>query len=352
MGVFSRTMLMLTLAWLVGLIITFLFLDRQGENDWRDRYIAEANIKRALTYRYVDLAGGRVAESATDKGFQNAEVALQAESIGAAPWGLPGDTASAGSTDALPGALIAPADSLIEQERRHGGTQVAQIAAQQAQVQQQILELNNRIAEANRSRRANESQIAALGASASEFAGKMESYRGVISSSLQLIFNMDYENQRLLIEHDALVAELAQVQNDLRRIQGQQLELEDSYYELSKGYEGTVKLLAWYEQADPNLRRMADAAGRGWLRGRVVGVGGDPRTGVVSISLGRNEGVFVGQTFSVFRGDRFLARLVVESVQPNSAVGRLQDEFRGRVLVHEGDSVRTSQPFGGATLGR
>jgi hypothetical protein len=93
---------------------------------------------------------------------------------------------------------------------------------------------------------------------------------------------------------------------------------------------------------------MADATGRNWLRGKVVGVGSDPRTGVVSISIGANEGVKEHQVFTIFRNDRLIGKMRVESVTANGAVGRLLPEFRGRVVM-EMDSVKASEPFGGIT---
>lgn len=349
MGVFSRTMLMLTLAWLVGLIVAFTFMSNTDESTWREKYVAEANIRRAIAYRIVDLEGGIVAE----RGFPNVpegNSGLTAESLGGAPYGLPDAQGSAGSTEALPGARVPTSASLIETERGRLSSEQSGANEAKTAIKAEIDALSGRIAEAQRNRRAQQARLTEVRDETAQFAVQMDAFRTVIAQHQQQVFNLDYDIHRVLIEKDALTAELAQVLNDTRRIDSQSMTLEDSYYEISKAYERTIRVLAWYEQTDPNLRTMADTTGRGWLRGRVVAVGDDPRTGVVSISIGSHEGVQVGQMFTIYRNDRFIGRMVVDNVRPNVSVGRLVEEFRGRVFVAEGDSVKTAEAFGGATL--
>jgi hypothetical protein len=345
MGVFSRTMLMLTMAWLVGLLITFIYMSSDNQPSWREKYIAEANIRRAIAYRYVDIKGGIVAERGHDKGAASDDVSLQAESLGAAPYGLPGEGAGPGGTDALPGARISPQSSLLEIERQAGTKQGENFGAAKQQTIADITQLREAIANAQRDRRLHTSRMGEVKDAARLFAAEMQSYRYIIASFQQKVFNLDYEIQRAMIERDALKAELAQVENDIRRIDNQQITLEDGYYEVSKRYESVIKILSHYEVGDPNLRIMAAATGRGWLKGKVVGVGDDPTTGVVSISIGSNEGVFEGQAFSIFRDGSFIGRMVVENVRANVAVGRLAPEFLGRRVVLTGDSVKTAEPY-------
>src|SRR5690606_26712692 len=219
-------------------------------------------------------------------------------------YGLPEEGASApGGTDPLPGAKVSPSASLIRIEQDKGAKQNDNFTAAKQQAIADITALREAIAAAQRDRRVQDARLAQVREAARMFAAEMQSYRYIIASFQQKVFNLDYEIQRAMIERDALKAELAQVENDIKRIDSQQLTLEDDYYELSKRYEGTIKVLAMYEVGDKNLRMMADTTGRGWLRGKVVGVGDDPTTGVVSISLGSNEGVFEGQAFSIFRDD-------------------------------------------------
>lgn len=344
MGVFSRTMLMLTMAWIVGLLVTFVYMSSSAEASWREKFVAEANIRRAIAYRYVDIKGGIVAERGTEKGADADNVGLAPESLGAAPYGLPDDGGTApGGTDPLPGAKVSPAQSLIAIERDKGKKQMGNFDGSKQDAVAAITQLREDIANANRNRRFQDARLSEVREAARLFAAEMQSYRYIIASFQQKVFNLDYEIQRAMIERDALKAELAQVANDIQRIDGQQLTLEDSYYEQSKGYEKTIRILAMYETGDTNLRLLADTTGRGWLRGKVVGVGNDPRTGVVSISLGSNEGVFEGQAFSIFRDGAFVGRMVVQDVRANVATGQLAKEFRGKRVVLSGDNVKTSE---------
>lgn len=346
MGVFSRTMLMLTMAWLVGLIVTFAYLQGSTEDSWRDKFIAEANIRRALAYRTVDLRGGTVADRGHSHGLDSDNQGLLPENLATPPYGLPDENASAPSGDEpLPGAKVHPDMGLIALEKESARTSLENFRVARQGIEERIDELRDRIAEAQSSRRTYVAKLADVREEAQKFAATMMSYRYIIASSQQKVFNLDYEIKRAMIERDALTAELAQVRNDIERIEGQQITLENSAYDLSKDYEKVIKLLAWYEQAEPNLRTMADSTGRPWLRGKVVGVGDDPRTGVVSISIGENEGVFEGQSFSIYRKDRFIGRMVVENVRKNIAVGRLAKEFRGKQIVMVQDSVKTAEPF-------
>lgn len=344
MGVFSRTMLMLTMAWLVGLLVVFAFLINE-DSGWRDKFVAEANIRRAIAYRHVDIAGGVVAERGHAKGVDTDDATLVPENMGTAPYGLPGESASApGGTDPLPGAKVAVSASQIQLERDEGAGMGGNFETAKQAVKDRIDELREQIVEYQRQRRLQDARLADAGQAARGFALTMTGFRYTIASLQQRVFNLDYEIQRAMIERDALTAELAQVENDLSRIDGQQVALEDSYYNLGKEYDRTIRVLAWYEQADPNLRKMADSTGRGWLRGKVIGVGDDPRTGVVSISLGGNEGVFEGQAFSIYRNGSYVGKMVVENVRPNVSIGRLEERFRGKRMVLENDSVKTAEP--------
>ncbi|MCB9894968.1 MAG: hypothetical protein H6839_11005 [Planctomycetes bacterium] len=347
-------MLMLTLAWLVGLLVTFIFMSNSSEPSWRSKFIAEANIRRAIAYRYVDIKGGIVAERGHDKGASSDDTGLTPESIGAAPYGLPDENASVpgGSTDPLPGAKVSPASSLLQIEKKKGDTQNDNFGAAKQQAISDITELRQAIADAQRERRVHTQRLDEVREQARMFAAEMQSYRYIIASFQQKVFNLDYEIQRAMIERDALKAELAQVENDIRRIDSQEMTIEDEYYNTAKRYEGVIRVLSMYEVADNNLRILADTAGRGWLRGKVVGVGDDPNTGVVSISIGSNEGVFEGQAFSIFRDDAYIGKMVVENVRANVAIGRLAEEFRGKRIVLNGDNVKTATPYGNGAMRR
>ncbi|MCC6573612.1 MAG: hypothetical protein IT462_07465 [Planctomycetes bacterium] len=350
MGVFSRTMLMLTIAWLAAVNVAFIYLNANPEPDWRSKFISERNIRRAIAYRYTDIKGGRVPESGHEFKSESANSPIAAESIGGAPYGLPDESGSGGDTNGLPGTLIKESQSQIAMARQDGADAKTHHDNDVTAISNAINTLETNIAEFNRDRRKQVEKMSAVRDRARLFGAEMSAFRYIIASFQQKVFNLDYEIQRVIVERDALKAEFAQVQNDIGRIKMQQVDLENAYYELSRGYEQNVKVIAMYEQLDPNIRRLADQTGRGWLFGRVRSVGDDPRTGVVTISIGSQDGVEENQVFTIHRGGQFIGRMLVEEVSDNFATGRLLQEFRGKVTVIENDSVKAAENFGGATI--
>lgn len=338
MGVFSRMMMMLTLAWMVALIVAFSMMNIDPEPSWREKFVAERNIRRALAYRYVDIKGGLVGDSGHDKGDNRKSAELQL------------DPESAGGTALLPGAKVRKDASLIAELTAQGADQNKNFRDAKDEAEKAIAELRTQISEALRGRRVADNRLATVRDQARAFATEMQSYRYIIASFQQKVFNLDYEIQRAMIERDALVAEVAQVTNDLKRLDSQQMELEDGYYDLSGRYMRIIKALAIYDTHDPDLRRLADATGRIGLHGKVIGVGRDARTGIVSISLGKNEGVQETQVFSIFRNGALIAKMRVDNVGNSVSVGKLLPEFMGKAIVVENDSVKSAESFGGATL--
>jgi hypothetical protein len=349
MGVFSRTMLMLAIAWLVGINVAFIFVHMSPEPDWRDKWVAEANIRRAIAYRYVDIRGGVVAE----RGFQKKDSEnekLEPENLAAAPYGMADEGGSGGSADPLPGSKVAKEHSLIEMERARGTSGKGVHKTTVDNLNTELAGLEQAVAVNLRAwRKALSSQAISLD-SARKFGAEMQAFRYIIASFQQKVFNLDYEIQRVIIERDALTAELAQVKNDIERIKKQEIELEDVYYELHRDYSNTVKIIGMYEQLEPNIRRMADMAGRPWLHGHVIAVGGDPREGVVTISIGAQQGVEFNQTFTIHRGGKVIGKMVVEQVEDTFAVGRLVSADRGRATVLENDSIKAAATFGTAAV--
>lgn len=347
MGVFSRTMLMLAIAWLVGINVAFIFLHLSPEPDWRDKFVAEANIRRAIAYRYVDIKGGVVGERGFGK-YDSQNEKLEPESLGSAPYGLVDEGGSGGSTDPLPGSKVAKEDSLIELERKRGTEAKGAHTTTVRNMYDELAALEKAIAENLRAwRKALASQAVSLD-SARKFGAEMQAFRYIIASFQQKVFNLDYEIQRVIIERDALTAELAQVKNDIERIKKQEIELEDVYYELNRDYTNSVKIIGMYEQLEPNIRRMADMAGRPWLHGHVIAVGSDPRGGVITISIGRQHGVDFNQTFTIHRAGKVIGKMVIEQVEDTFAVGRLVSADRGRATVLENDSIKAAATFGTA----
>jgi hypothetical protein len=341
-------MLMLSIAWLVGINVTFLYMSLSPEPSWRDKFVAERNVRRAIAYRYTRLKGGRVAESAHGFGLASESQQLPAEGMNRAPYGLDGENGNAGGPEQYPGAEVRTQHSLIELERQRGDAARAAKTTRISEAEKEVVALQAQISTANRQRREEFGKLGTVRDTAKLFGAEMEAFRYIISSFQQRVFNIDYEIHRVTIERDALAAELAQIRGDFGRVSEQIVTLEDQHYELRKNYERTVKTLGLYQTLDKDLPRLADEVGRGWLHGQVIAVGADPRTGIVTISIGSQDGVALFQEFTVYRGTQFLGKIQIEEVDANHAIGRLKPEFRGKVTVVEGCKVKSAEAFGGA----
>ncbi len=74
------------------------------------------------------------------------------------------------------------------------------------------------------------------------------------------------------------------------------------------------------------------------ISGQVVGVSN--KHNLVVINKGEEDSVQVGFTFTIFRGNEYVAKMVIEKVFPNQAAGRVLDmSKKDKVLV--GDKVAT-----------
>ncbi|TWT33111.1 coiled-coil domain-containing protein [Blastopirellula retiformator] len=73
------------------------------------------------------------------------------------------------------------------------------------------------------------------------------------------------------------------------------------------------------------------------LDGRITAVGAN---NFVEVSLGKDDGISVGNTLDIFRGDQYLGRVIIKKVSPDRSVGEIQREYR-KGEVKKGDYVST-----------
>lgn len=73
------------------------------------------------------------------------------------------------------------------------------------------------------------------------------------------------------------------------------------------------------------------------IRGEVLAV---DKENHAEISLGSDDGLLVGNTLEIYRGDRYLGRLQVLETQPHRAVGKIIKELQQDV-IRNGDQVAT-----------
>lgn len=76
------------------------------------------------------------------------------------------------------------------------------------------------------------------------------------------------------------------------------------------------------------------------LKGQVVGV--DLQNNLAQVSLGAASGVKTNMTFHITRGEQFICDIVINSVDPDKAVGRLTVFDRNRAEPQVGDAISTN----------
>lgn len=109
---------------------------------------------------------------------------------------------------------------------------------------------------------------------------------------------------------------------------------------LRERYQQLVAQLAQYTSAlrergiDPEAEVIVRADGQ------VSGIRRADGGQLVEITIGYDDGVRKGHTVEIFRGDRYLGRAEIISVDPDRSVGRVLRQFQQGQIV-EGDSVAT-----------
>ncbi len=76
------------------------------------------------------------------------------------------------------------------------------------------------------------------------------------------------------------------------------------------------------------------------LNGKIVGV--DLQNKLAQVSLGSAQGVAPNMTFHVFRGEQFICDIVIDKVDPDKAVGKLEIFDRNWAEPRVGDAVSTN----------
>lgn len=296
-----------------------------------DELVATRNLRRAIAYRFVDLRGGRVAASAT---AANAF-----------------DVTQTAPAEGNPGAEVSPNQSLTAVELNE-----INIATDALQSRQDLLEngddtasddlermsldeLRTAISGFQKSRKQQMAAFAKLENDVIVASQVLAAQQSQVRSSLATLLAIDYETYLALIEQEALRAEMASVRIDIARTIEQTAVLEEQNYLAHRQFERVVDQIARYETVDPTIRSRSARVAKPWLRGLVTTVDADPRVGEALISIGSQDGVENGQTFSVHRNGQFIGHVRVENLERNRAVVRLTESFRGRTRLQANDRI-------------
>ncbi len=137
-----------------------------------------------------------------------------------------------------------------------------------------------------------------------------------------------------------------QAENQVARLLSIKNSLEKDLTELRKEYVVTRQSLSDKElilnQLEAQNIHVADIVAGEVVKpipAEVLAVMDDIQPALVLLSVGGNEGVKTGYEFTIYRGNEFVARVVVEKVLPNRAGARVQFPLDARILP--GDSANT-----------
>jgi hypothetical protein len=139
-------------------------------------------------------------------------------------------------------------------------------------------------------------------------------------------------------------------ERQVARLVSQKFNLEADLGELRKDYAGSRRdlrdkelLVALAAQRGINFATLLDGPPTPLVRGAVREVKSDVEPALVLIDVGADDEVEKGFRFSVYRNDKFVGKLVVESIEGDAAACRVHWVVEGE-SVKPGDSVSTRLP--------
>lgn len=131
------------------------------------------------------------------------------------------------------------------------------------------------------------------------------------------------------------VTEQKRLESELADTQDQIAALEKKIVELSKEIESAGVVLQAYKDKYGEISELVSAPA---LRAKVSAV--DEKLNIVVLSIGKDDGVKPGFTFTVYRGDKYIGKVVVDDVQKDHCSGFSKKELQqGGIQV--GDDART-----------
>lgn len=195
-----------------------------------------------------------------------------------------------------------------------------------------------------------ETDYTALSNTHNELVAKYDSlsktYDQIVNQNRDLIAEKD----RLVNEKDQALAEKRQAieaknvaETEQKRLEGELVDRDDQIGEMNKR---AVAMADQIESAnmklDVYLREFGDLAGAivpPRLTGKVTGV--DQDLNIVLLSIGRDDNVKPGYTFTVYRGGEYVGKVKIDKVEKDYASGYSLPELQ-KHPIEVGDSVSTS----------
>jgi hypothetical protein len=141
------------------------------------------------------------------------------------------------------------------------------------------------------------------------------------------------EIRKALEDRDKQFAKVVKLTDDIHKTQQELARVQERQQQLVTQITHARELLAQYGKSieaplDPTPPP---------LRGKVLAINDEK---MVEISLGSDDGLTVGHTVDVFRGDKYIGRLVVLTTATDKAVAKIDPKYT-KTAVQTGDDVAT-----------
>jgi hypothetical protein len=141
------------------------------------------------------------------------------------------------------------------------------------------------------------------------------------------------ENRKLQEDRDGQFAKVVKLTDDIHKSQQELTRTAERRDQLVAQVEHARKLLAPYKKDVTSSLDPAPPA----LRGKVLAISDEK---MVEISLGSDDGIAVGHTVDVSRGNKYVGRLVVTTTETDRAVAKIDTKYT-KTAVQTGDDVAT-----------
>jgi myosin heavy subunit len=224
----------------------------------------------------------------------------------------------------------------------------AELAKEISDLKIEITKLTTRVADLTTDREKAEAQLLTereKGAQDTKLATEMKtSWTDAEARATKLTADLDSRNKDINELNATLMAKMTQLA-DLEQAKRQLTEAnQDLSNRLNQYLQQYGKMAAAPKLATPTTsiaRPVAPQPERNLnLTGKIVSV--DFQNNLAAVSLGSAEGVRKDMTFQVIRGDQYICDIVINTVDPDKAVGQLNHLDRNRAEPRIGDVVSTN----------
>ena len=173
---------------------------------------------------------------------------------------------------------------------------------------------------------------------------KAEQEKLVQQIGVQLTLNQELakkvEEYRLkstatVADRDTALQQLQYVRQDNEELKKNLAGLEQQHVKLARDQDTAQRQLAELARLGVDIEAYQKLPAKP-LDGKVVAV--SDKVNLVVISVGEDDGVQVGNKFTIFRGDKFVGQIVIEKAERDWSSGRIHDEIQADA-VQIGDSV-------------